>query len=64
MMCALMKVTMHFEGISLGMSVWVLQEANVKIELKVLRDLLGGMLMEEKGMRQQELGELCSVIEI
>lgn len=63
-MCALMKVTMHFEGISLGMSVWVLQEANVKIELKVLRDLLGGMLMEEKGMRQQELGELCSVIEI
>lgn len=64
MMCALMKVTMHFEGISLGMSVWVLQEANVKIELKVLRDLLGGMLMEEKGMRQQGLGELCSVIEI
>lgn len=63
-MCALMKVTMHFEGISLGMSVWVLQEANVKIELKVLRDLLGGMLMEEKGMRQQGLGELCSVIEI
>lgn len=39
---------------SLGMSVWVLQKANAKIELKVLRDLLEELLMEKKGERSLE----------
>lgn len=41
----------YFESISLGISVWVLQEANAKVELKVLRDLLWKILMEGNGER-------------
>lgn len=45
-MCA--KVTKYFESISLSMPVWVFQEANAKIELKVLRGFLEEMLTEKK----------------
>lgn len=44
----------YFESISLCISVWVLQEANAKVELKVLRDLLGKILVQANGERSLE----------
>lgn len=44
------------------MSIWALQSENAKVEFKMLRDLLVGMLMEEKRERKEKWGELQIVM--